>query len=199
MDTSESAAAATLAPAVAQFPEATSLTQPVEPLLLDELQDLGLNSLPQLAGAERRTTRRIRRGGSFNAAQSRVRSSWQTAGEADRRVDGACKVAAAHSHDGRRLEVVLAHPFRLPQAQDLRVVEASQFVFQLVQGGRLHGQSPGDLLPDHLHHLAMNKHTNNAQQQRRGAHCTFRNSEAGWNEALLSQQLSYFTFHWHSR
>lgn len=89
IDTGFSAAATlTLPPAVAQFPEAASLTQPVEPLLLDELQDLRLNSLPQLAASERTTTRHVRRGG-FAAAQSRVRSSWQTAGEANRRVDSA--------------------------------------------------------------------------------------------------------------
>lgn len=42
---------ATLPPPVAQLPEAASLTEPVESLLLDELQDLRLNSLPQLAAA----------------------------------------------------------------------------------------------------------------------------------------------------
>lgn len=58
MGTGFSAAATlTLPPAVAKFPEAASLTQPVEPLLLDELQDLRLNSLPQLSAAERERDR----------------------------------------------------------------------------------------------------------------------------------------------
>lgn len=38
----------TLPPATADFPEAGSLTQPVEPLLFDQLHDLGLNLLSQL-------------------------------------------------------------------------------------------------------------------------------------------------------
>lgn len=36
---------------VSQLAEAASLAEPVESLLLDELQDLGLDSLPQLAAA----------------------------------------------------------------------------------------------------------------------------------------------------
>lgn len=38
--------------AVPQLTEAAALTQPVESLLLDELQNLRLNSLPQLAAAQ---------------------------------------------------------------------------------------------------------------------------------------------------
>ena len=49
----------TLPPAVPQLAETAPLTQPVEPLLLDELQDLGLNSLPQLTGGQ---TQRGQRG-----------------------------------------------------------------------------------------------------------------------------------------
>lgn len=38
----------TLPPATTDFPEAGSLTQPVEPLLFDQLHDLRLNLFPQL-------------------------------------------------------------------------------------------------------------------------------------------------------
>lgn len=38
----------TLPPATADFPEAGTLTQPVEPLLFDQLHDLGLDLLSQL-------------------------------------------------------------------------------------------------------------------------------------------------------
>lgn len=38
----------TLPPATTDFPEAGTLTQPVEPLLFDQLHDLGLDLLPQL-------------------------------------------------------------------------------------------------------------------------------------------------------
>lgn len=44
-------------------------------------------------------------------------------------------------------------PFRLPQFEDLAVVESVNFVLEELQGGRLTRQSPGDLLPHHLHHL----------------------------------------------
>lgn len=44
-------------------------------------------------------------------------------------------------------------PFCLPQFEDLAVVESIDFVLEELQGGRLTGQSPGDLLPHHLHHL----------------------------------------------
>lgn len=43
--------------------------------------------------------------------------------------------------------------FRLPQFEDLAVVESVNFVLEELQGGRLTRQSPGDLLPHHLHHL----------------------------------------------
>lgn len=42
----------TLPSAVPQLPETAPLTQPVEPLLLDKLQDLRLNPLPQLTGQQ---------------------------------------------------------------------------------------------------------------------------------------------------
>lgn len=42
----------TLPPAIPQFTEAASFTQPVESLLLDKLQDLWLNSLPELTAAQ---------------------------------------------------------------------------------------------------------------------------------------------------
>lgn len=38
----------TLSPATADFPKAGSLTQPVEPLLFDQLHDLRLDLFPQL-------------------------------------------------------------------------------------------------------------------------------------------------------
>lgn len=41
----------TLPPAIPQFTEAASFTQAVKSLLLDQLQDLWLNSLPQLTAA----------------------------------------------------------------------------------------------------------------------------------------------------
>lgn len=41
----------------------------------------------------------------------------------------------------------------LPQFEDLAVVESTDFAFEELQGGRLTGQRPGDLLPHHLHHL----------------------------------------------
>lgn len=44
-------------------------------------------------------------------------------------------------------------PFCLPQFEDLAVVESVNFVLEELQGGRLTRQSPGDLLPHHLHHL----------------------------------------------
>lgn len=43
-----SAALLTLPPAATDFTEAGSIAQPVEPLLLDQLHDLGLDLLPQL-------------------------------------------------------------------------------------------------------------------------------------------------------
>ena len=39
-------------PAVPNLPEAAPLTEPVQPLLLDQLQDLGLDLLPQLPGVD---------------------------------------------------------------------------------------------------------------------------------------------------
>lgn len=47
---------ATLAPPVPQFAEAASFTQSVESLLLDELQDLRLDSLPQLTAVQDKTS-----------------------------------------------------------------------------------------------------------------------------------------------
>lgn len=46
-------------------------------------------------------------------------------------------------------------PFCLPQFEDLAVVQSINFVLEELQGGRLTGQRPGDLLPHHLHHLGM--------------------------------------------
>lgn len=46
-------------------------------------------------------------------------------------------------------------PLCLPQFKDLAVVESVDFVLEELQGGRLTGQGPGDLLPHHLHHLGM--------------------------------------------
>lgn len=44
-------------------------------------------------------------------------------------------------------------PLRLPQFEDLAVVESVDFVLEQLQGGGLAGQRPGDLLSHHLHHL----------------------------------------------
>lgn len=105
-----------------------------------------------------------------------------------------------NSHDGRRLKVVLAHALRLPQAQDLRVVEATQFVLQLVQGGRLHGQSSGDLLPDHLHHLvSSHAHTNAHTRQRRrgGVWCTLIifHGRSKWSFTIAAALVFQFYLH----
>lgn len=50
-------------------------------------------------------------------------------------------------------------PFCLPQFEDLAVVESVDFVLKKLQGGRLAGQRPGDLLSHHLHHLEMDTWT----------------------------------------
>lgn len=50
-------------------------------------------------------------------------------------------------------------PLCLPQFEDLAVVESINFVLEELQGGRLTGQRPGDLLPHHLHHLGMDTWT----------------------------------------
>lgn len=44
-------------------------------------------------------------------------------------------------------------PLRLPQLEDLAVVEGVDLVLEELQGRGLAGQGPGDLLPHHLHHL----------------------------------------------
>lgn len=44
-------------------------------------------------------------------------------------------------------------PLRLPQFEDLAVVECVDLVLEQLQGRGLTGQRPGDLLPHHLHHL----------------------------------------------
>lgn len=44
-------------------------------------------------------------------------------------------------------------PLRLPQFEDLAVVEGVDFVLEKLQRGGLAGQRPGDLLSHHLHHL----------------------------------------------
>lgn len=46
----------------------------------------------------------------------------------------------------------------LPQFEDLAVVESVHFALEELQGGRLTGQRPGDLLPHHLHHLRIKTH-----------------------------------------
>lgn len=47
----------------------------------------------------------------------------------------------------------MVQPLRLPQLEDFAVVERVDFVLEQLQGRGLTGQSPGDLLPHHLHHL----------------------------------------------
>lgn len=53
-------------------------------------------------------------------------------------------------------------PLRLPQFEDLAVVEGVDFVLEEFQRGGLGGQRPGDLLSDHLHHLHVGKHGDGA-------------------------------------
>lgn len=50
----------TLPPATTDFPEAGSLTQPVEPLLFDQLHDLWLDLLPKLP-SEKKTGSQFKR------------------------------------------------------------------------------------------------------------------------------------------
>lgn len=57
------------------------------------------------------------------------------------------------SQNGRSQSLLLVQPLRLPQFEDLAVVESVDFVLEQLQGGGLAGQRPGDLLPHHLHHL----------------------------------------------
>lgn len=58
-----------------------------------------------------------------------------------------------HLHDRRGLEVILTHPLRLAQPQDLGIAQAPQFALELVQRVGFGGQSSSDLLSDHLHDL----------------------------------------------
>lgn len=60
---------------------------------------------------------------------------------------------AGHLHNRRRLEVILTHPLRLAQPQDLGIAQAPQFALELVQRVGFGGQSSSDLLSDHLHDL----------------------------------------------
>lgn len=60
--------------------------------------------------------------------------------------------------------------FCLPQLEDLAVVEGVDFVLEELQGGRLTGQRPGDLLPHHLHHLETE-----TRRQRQVTHCRLEN------------------------
>lgn len=59
----------------------------------------------------------------------------------------------ADSQDGRSQSLFLVQPLRLPQLEDLAVVERVDLVLEELQGRGLAGQGPGDLLPHHLHHL----------------------------------------------
>lgn len=63
------------------------------------------------------------------------------------------KEAAVYSQNGWSQSLFLVQPFCLPQLEDFAVVESVDFVLEQFQGRRLTGQSPGDLLPHHLHHL----------------------------------------------
>lgn len=125
----------TLPPAVPNLPEAAALTEPVQALLLDQLQDLRLDLLPQLPGC----TCMGAKGGEGTAKQvvtpPPAQRTWQ------------------HLHDWRGLEVILTHPLGLAQSQDLRVAQATQFALELIQRAGFGGQSSSDLLSDHLHDL----------------------------------------------
>lgn len=61
--------------------------------------------------------------------------------------------AQQDSQHGRSQGLLLVQPLRLPQFEDFAVVESVDFVLEELQGRRLAGQRPGDLLPHHLHHL----------------------------------------------
>lgn len=49
--------------------------------------------------------------------------------------------------------LLLVHPLGLPQFEDLTVVQGIHLVAKELEGGRLGGQCPCDLLPYHLHDL----------------------------------------------
>lgn len=55
--------------------------------------------------------------------------------------------------DRARLEVLLVHPLRLADFQDLGVAQVLQFALELVQGARLGYKSSHYLLLHHLHYL----------------------------------------------
>lgn len=125
--------------AIPDLPEAAALTEPVEALLLDQLEDLGLDLLPQLPGVDaqqskEKVTAELRKEGRAGSVPAAPAPGW-------------------HSHNRRGLKVILAHPLGLAQSQDLRVAQAAQFALELIQGAGLGGQSARDLLSDHLHDL----------------------------------------------
>lgn len=67
--------------------------------------------------------------------------------------EAALALPSGHLHDRRGLEVILTHPLRLAQPQDLGIAQAPQFALELVQRVGFGGQSSSDLLSDHLHDL----------------------------------------------
>lgn len=69
-------------------------------------------------------------------------------------MDGGVRRASQH---GRSQRLLLVQSLRLPQLQDLAVVQSVHFVLEELQRGGLAGQRPGDLLPHHLHHLQTEK------------------------------------------
>ena len=67
---------------------------------------------------------------------------------------------------------------RLPQLQDLTVVQGVDLVLEQFQGCGLTGQGPGDLLPHHLHHLQEGPETD----QRTVIYHTFTRRGGRWGD-----------------
>lgn len=60
---------------------------------------------------------------------------------------------SSNSQDGPGLEILLVHPLRLAQFEDLSVAQILQTTFKLIQRVRLDRESTSDLFLHHLHHL----------------------------------------------
>lgn len=131
--------ALTLAPAAADLAEQGALAEAQQALLADQLQELRLQPLTQLP---RMPARR-------QGAQSLQRSSADPYGVTSQHGPP----PTAHSQHGHGQRLLLVQPLRLPQLQDLAVVQRVHSGLEQLQGGGFEGQGPGDLLPHHLQHL----------------------------------------------
>lgn len=110
-DRTAAQAPVTLPSAIPNLPEAAALTEPVQSLLLDQLKNLGLDLLPQLP---------------------EVAEYQGKEGHSELWKDGGVGLGSLtwpptgwYLHNWRGLEVILAHPFRLAQPQNLRVAQAA--------------------------------------------------------------------------